>query len=82
MKKILSIVWIVSIIALISMSFLACPEPSIETTTPSKTGALSYVGRYANVNIDGAISITVSPDGNHVYVAANAADAVAWFTRD
>ena len=26
--------------------------------------------------------MTVSPDGNHIYVAARDADAVAWFTRD
>jgi 6-phosphogluconolactonase (cycloisomerase 2 family) len=32
--------------------------------------------------LDGAFSVTVSPDGEHVYVASNMDDAVAVFTRD
>ncbi len=31
---------------------------------------------------DGAISVTVSPDGKHLYVAGSAEDAVAVFSRD
>src|SRR4030042_179031 len=50
--------------------------------TPGKTGVLTYLDRYSNVNINGAYSVTLSPDGKHAYVAASDANAVAWFTRD
>ena len=46
------------------------------------TGALTYLGRYTNSLIDDAVSVVVSPDGKHVYVAAWIADAVAWFSRN
>ena len=50
--------------------------------TPGKTGVLTYLDRYSNVNIDYAYSVAVSPDGKHAYVAAPGVSAVAWFTRD
>ena len=36
-------------------------------------------------DVDGlgsARSVTISPDGQHAYVAASGDDAVSWFTRD
>ena len=49
--------------------------------TAVENGSLTYVDRYSNVNIDGANSVTVSPDGKNVYVSAWNVDTVAWFYR-
>ena len=51
------------------------------------TGALTFVEAQRNgVNgvdgLDGAFSVTVSPDGDHVYVASSFPGAVAVFQRD
>ena len=53
----------------------------------SSTGTLTYVemqkdGVWGVDGLDGAHSVTVSPDGKHVYAAANIDDAVAVFSRD
>ncbi len=73
------------LVAVLALSPLACPNPesSGDGGVPAKTGVLTYLDRYSNAtNIDGACSVAVSPDGNHVYVTAWTADAVAWFRRD
>jgi 6-phosphogluconolactonase (cycloisomerase 2 family) len=51
------------------------------------TGALTYVQRKRNGagvldSMNGARAVAVSPDGNHVYVAADPSNAVAVFSRD
>jgi DNA-binding beta-propeller fold protein YncE len=51
-------------------------------TRNSLTGVLTYGGRYSDVNIDGAASVAISPDGRYAFVAAADANAIAWFTRD
>jgi 6-phosphogluconolactonase (cycloisomerase 2 family) len=53
----------------------------------SASGALTYVemqqdGVGGVDGLDSAVSVTVSPDGDHVYVAGNDDDAVAVFERD
>ena len=53
----------------------------------ASTGALSYVGMLKDgvggVNgLDGAISVTLSADGNHVYVTGSLDDAVSWYERN
>jgi len=53
----------------------------------SSTGALTYVevkkdGVGGVDGLDSAQSVTVSPDGNHVYVAAKYDDAVTVFSRN
>ena len=56
-------------------------------TRNSSTGALTYVGMYEDGvggvdGLDGAFSVTVSPDGSHVYAAGVVDDAVTVFSRD
>ena len=50
------------------------------------TGALTYGGMLKDgVNgVDGlwCVSVTLSSDGNHAYVAASSDDAVSWFERN
>jgi 6-phosphogluconolactonase (cycloisomerase 2 family) len=46
-----------------------------------KDGATDGSGNTIN-GLDGAISVTASPDGKHVYASANADAAVVVFTRD
>jgi 6-phosphogluconolactonase (cycloisomerase 2 family) len=50
------------------------------------TGALTYFGSFKDGGIvddlDGAISVTLSPDGEYVYVAAMSDDAVTIFSRN
>jgi len=50
------------------------------------TGALTYFGSFKDGGIvddlDGAISVTLSPDGEYVYVAAMSDDAVTIFDRN
>ena len=53
----------------------------------ASTGALSYVGMLKDgvggVNgLDGAISVTLSADGNHAYVTGSLDDAVSWYERN
>ena len=53
----------------------------------STTGALTFVevhkgGRGAVVGLIGAYSVTVSPDGKHMYAAGSADNTVAVFSRD
>ena len=53
----------------------------------STTGALSFLevhkdGAGGVDGLNGAVSVTVSPDGKHVYVAAEQDSAVAVFSRD
>jgi len=72
-------------VSVLALSLLSCPNTQSSNDdggVPAKTGALTYVNRYSHNNINGARSVTVSPDGNHVYVAADVADAVAWFIPD
>ena len=52
------------------------------TLPDGATGALTYMGRYAEAAISGAYAVAVSPDGKHVYVTSTTPGAVAWFTRD
>ncbi len=76
----MKIKYIISIlVSVLALSLLACP---ITQKNSRRTWMLTYLGRYSNANIDYASSVTVSPDGKHVYVSAYNADAVAWFTRD
>jgi DNA-binding beta-propeller fold protein YncE len=65
-------------------------------TRDSKTGALSQLAGLDGCisedgsggectdgkGLDGARAITVSPDGNHVYVASNVSNAIAVFSRN
>ena len=53
----------------------------------ASTGALTYGGMLKDGlngvdGLDGAESITTSPDGSYVYIAACNDDSVSWFTRD
>ena len=53
----------------------------------SVTGALTFIESHTDGlngidGIDGASGITLSPDGNHLYVAGTDDDAVALFNRD
>jgi 6-phosphogluconolactonase (cycloisomerase 2 family) len=53
----------------------------------SSTGALAYVEMHKDGvggvdGLDGATSVAVNPDGNHVYVAGTIDDAVAVFSRN
>jgi len=66
-------------VTFLSILCFSCQQPG---DGGGGTGALSYIGSYSNANIDGADSVTVSPAGNHVYVDAYVANAVAWFNRD
>jgi DNA-binding beta-propeller fold protein YncE len=72
------------LVCVLVLFLMACSkaERSDDGGEPEKTGALTYLNRYSNVNISGASSVAVSPDGNHVYVATKYTDAVAWFRRD
>jgi 6-phosphogluconolactonase (cycloisomerase 2 family) len=72
------------ILTMTTVSFFCinCPSPGDGGGSGGVvgSGALTYGGSYSDENIEGAYSVAVSPDGNHVYVAAYNADAVAWFT--
>ncbi len=53
----------------------------------NNTGVLTFIEMYKDGQggvdgLFGAISVTVSPDGKHLYVAGNRDDAVAVFSRD
>jgi DNA-binding beta-propeller fold protein YncE len=64
----------------------------IATAALAGPGALTYRGCIANAgadgctapandSLDGAVGVSVSPDGNSVYVASNASDAITSFDR-
>ena len=53
----------------------------------ASTGALTYGGTLKDgvdgvVGLDGAIGVTLSADGNHVYVAGKDDNAVSWYERN
>ena len=82
----MKIQYLISIlVSVLALSLLSCPNTQSSNGdggVPAKTGALTYGGRYSDLNIEYTYSVTVSPDGKHVYVAADVADAVAWFIPD
>ena len=55
---------------------------TFSVTGTAKTGALSYAGKYTHAEIGDTTSVSVSPDGKHVYVTSETQSAVAWFIRE
>lgn len=68
-------------------AYLLSPSTLLAVGRDTSSGALELVGMERNGvggvdGLDGAVSLALSPDGRHVYVAASSGNTVAVFARD